>query len=376
MVWLLLGSGERRLAAAAPFYGPFPADGSITGSKAAVLAVYGGLDDRVNATRDAAQAALEAARLKHKVVTFTEAGHAFFNDTGARFDRGGRGEASPAAGRVAGPVRREGKARPARSRRRLTCPGPARSRARCKNRGVDVPVFIVVRDRVESLAQLVAWLERAGCERIHLVDNASEYPPLLEHLERTPHDVIRLDENQGAFALWRSVLPTSASRAEFVCSDPDVVPIEECPLDAIDYFSEILDRYPAHTKAGFGLRIDDLPEHYSMRDEVRTVERYNWERPLAPRLYDAFIDTTFALYRGPEAFDHVPAVRTGYPYLARHTTWYLDEADLPGGGAFLSRPQHTHAVVEQGRRAREARPAGGRDARPRGAGDYGGPELG
>ena len=32
------------------------------------------------------EAALEAARLKHQVVTFTEADHAFFNDTGARFD--------------------------------------------------------------------------------------------------------------------------------------------------------------------------------------------------------------------------------------------------------------------------------------------------
>ena len=194
---------------------------------------------------------------------------------------------------------------------------------------MDVPVFIVVRDRVESLAQLVGWLERAGCERIHLVDNASEYPPLLEYLERTPHDVIRLEENQGAFALWRSVLPDLGIQGRFVCSDPDVVPIDECPLDAIEYFSEILDRYPRHIKAGFGLRIDDLPEHYSMRDQVRTVERYNWERPLAPRLYDAFIDTTFALYRGPEAFDQVPAVRTGYPYLARHTTWYLDEGNLP-----------------------------------------------
>ena len=71
MVWLLLASKERRLAAAAPFYGPFPENGSLKGSKAAVLAIYGGLDTRVNATRDAAQAALEAARLKHQIVTFT-----------------------------------------------------------------------------------------------------------------------------------------------------------------------------------------------------------------------------------------------------------------------------------------------------------------
>lgn len=179
------------------------------------------------------------------------------------------------------------------------------------------------------MTELVEWLERADCERIFLVDNASSYPPLLDYLERTPHEVIRLPENLGAFALWRSVLPDLGLEGRFVCSDPDVVPIDECPLDAIAYFGEILDRYPGYIKAGFGLRIDDLPEHYAMRDEVLTVERYNWERPLAPRLYDAFIDTTFALYRGPEAFDQVPAVRTGYPYLARHTTWYLDEQNLP-----------------------------------------------
>ena len=86
MVWRLLAAGEPRLAVAAPFYGPFPTGGDLSGSRAAVLGVYGGLDARVNATRPAAKAALEAARLKHELLTFTEADHAFFNDTGARFN--------------------------------------------------------------------------------------------------------------------------------------------------------------------------------------------------------------------------------------------------------------------------------------------------
>jgi carboxymethylenebutenolidase len=86
MVWRLLASNEPRLAAAAPFYGPFPEGGNLEGSRAAVLGVYGGLDSRVNATRPAAQAALEAAGLKYELLTFTEADHAFFNDTGARFN--------------------------------------------------------------------------------------------------------------------------------------------------------------------------------------------------------------------------------------------------------------------------------------------------
>ena len=86
MVWRLLTSNEPRLSAAAPFYGPFPEGGSFAGSRAAVLGVYGGLDARVNASRPAAKAALEAARLKHELLTFTDADHAFFNDTGARFN--------------------------------------------------------------------------------------------------------------------------------------------------------------------------------------------------------------------------------------------------------------------------------------------------
>jgi carboxymethylenebutenolidase len=86
MVWRLLAAGEPRLAAAAPFYGPFPEGGNLSGSRAAVLGIYGGLDTRVGATRPAAKAALEAARLKHELLTFTEADHAFFNDTGARFN--------------------------------------------------------------------------------------------------------------------------------------------------------------------------------------------------------------------------------------------------------------------------------------------------
>jgi carboxymethylenebutenolidase len=85
MVWRLLASGERRLSAAAPFYGPFPEGGDLRRSKAAVLGVYGGLDARVNATRNAATAALVAARAEHLILTFGAADHAFFNDTGTRF---------------------------------------------------------------------------------------------------------------------------------------------------------------------------------------------------------------------------------------------------------------------------------------------------
>ncbi|TSD93649.1 dienelactone hydrolase family protein [Skermania sp. ID1734] len=87
LVWLLLASGEPRLAAATPFYGPLPANPDFSGSKAAVLAIYAALDSRVDATRDAAAAALAKAGLVHEIVTEPDADHAFFNDTGARYNQ-------------------------------------------------------------------------------------------------------------------------------------------------------------------------------------------------------------------------------------------------------------------------------------------------
>ena len=87
MVWTLLASGEPRLGAAAPFYGPLPDGADFAGSpNAAVLGVYAEQDDRVNASREAATAALEKAGLTHEIVTFPGADHAFFNDTGQRYN--------------------------------------------------------------------------------------------------------------------------------------------------------------------------------------------------------------------------------------------------------------------------------------------------
>jgi carboxymethylenebutenolidase len=87
LAWRLLAAGEPRLAAAAPFYGPTPEHPDFSGSKGvAVLGFYGALDDRVNATEPAAKAALVKAGLVHELVTEPDAHHAFFNDTGERYN--------------------------------------------------------------------------------------------------------------------------------------------------------------------------------------------------------------------------------------------------------------------------------------------------
>lgn len=87
LVWQLLASGEPRLSAAVPFYGPLPDGADFGGSRdVAVLGFYAEKDARVNATREAAEQALNRAGLVHELVMEPGADHAFFNDTGPRYD--------------------------------------------------------------------------------------------------------------------------------------------------------------------------------------------------------------------------------------------------------------------------------------------------
>jgi carboxymethylenebutenolidase len=87
LVWQLLAAGAPQLAAAVPFYGPAPDNPDFSGSRgAAVLAFYGALDQRVTSTEPVVRAALERAGMVHELVTEPDANHAFFNDTGDRYN--------------------------------------------------------------------------------------------------------------------------------------------------------------------------------------------------------------------------------------------------------------------------------------------------
>jgi carboxymethylenebutenolidase len=87
MAWQLLNSGPSDVAAAVPFYGPGPENPTFTGVRAAVLGVFAEKDARVNASRDTLENALTAAGVTHELVTVPGVDHAFFNDTGPRYNR-------------------------------------------------------------------------------------------------------------------------------------------------------------------------------------------------------------------------------------------------------------------------------------------------
>ncbi|MBI3975077.1 MAG: dienelactone hydrolase family protein [Armatimonadetes bacterium] len=83
MVWRL-ATANPNLRAAVPFYGPNPPLADVPKIRAAVLAIYGELDSRLNAGIPAIREAMQRANVVHEIVIYPNSNHAFFNDTGNR----------------------------------------------------------------------------------------------------------------------------------------------------------------------------------------------------------------------------------------------------------------------------------------------------
>ena len=197
--------------------------------------------------------------------------------------------------------------------------------------GVDlVPVFIPVRDRLTPLLELINWLTDHGLNEIYLIDNLSTYVPMQRFLSFTPYHVVLTGKNLGHRSPWLSgTVQRFAKGREYIVTDPDVIPDDRCPTDAVHHLSYLLKAYPEAVKVGLGLRIDDLPEHNPMRSQICDWERQFWLTEIEPGVFDADVDTTFALYRPYNGRQqHSPCLRTGFPYVARHLPWYKDPSDL------------------------------------------------
>lgn len=189
------------------------------------------------------------------------------------------------------------------------------------------PVIIVNRNNLSrGFLRLVEWLQRAGMESITVIDNNSEWPPLLEYYDSIDSGitVVRLTENLGNDALWK--LGTSI-KTRFILSDPDVVPASYCPLDLVGKMHDVADRY-SPAKVGPSLRIDNIPSCYAQKNKVEAWEAQWWTNPIANEEgYSALIDTTFALYEPGAGIWDNHHIRLAPPYSMEHIPWYEDSSN-------------------------------------------------
>jgi hypothetical protein len=194
-----------------------------------------------------------------------------------------------------------------------------------------VKAFIIFRDRVTYAQQCAASLTAAGLEPVP-VDCGSTWRPALEWLEEMEAAGVLVLRRGGGHPrdLWAwEPFRQACGTSRYIVTDPDVVPSDDCPADWPDVLAEALER-TGRPKAGLGLRLDRIPDHYQRRDQVLSWEAQFWENPVDGGLFDAIIDTTLALYRplSEEPSFSVQAVRTGPPYVADHLAWYEDLGNL------------------------------------------------
>lgn len=74
------------LLAAVPYYGPHPESTDVPTINAAVLGIYGELDGRINGGIPAIEDAMAANNKIYEKIIYSNADHAFHNDTGTRYN--------------------------------------------------------------------------------------------------------------------------------------------------------------------------------------------------------------------------------------------------------------------------------------------------
>lgn len=196
----------------------------------------------------------------------------------------------------------------------------------------DMPIVICNHNRLGTMLKLIDFFKAQTLPvSIIIIDNKSNYPPLLEYYDNLNDpkiQVIRFDINHGI----RVILPVCQLLRKYdhyVVSDADLVPFENTPNDFLEQMLELLNKYPKVNHVGSSLEIEDLPDHFPIKEKVQNWERRFWEKEVEPNVYDAHVDTTFAMYRKSSiVMDIYPSLRTGRPYTMKHEDWYIDPKNL------------------------------------------------
>src|SRR5690606_8906139 len=203
------------------------------------------------------------------------------------------------------------------------------------------PVIIINFNQLDNLKNLVDFLLKRDMENIVIVDNKSDYPPLLEYYDNFADNrkvsVERMSENFGHMVFFESAyLQSKYGQGYYFLTDADILPNENLPSNFIEIMFGIMDKYIHKIlKVGFALDLDSIPNHYPLKSKVVNWEKKFWKVPLEADVYYADIDTTFALYKPlyPTKFKvkeskFYKAIRLAGNFTSKHMGWYINPNQL------------------------------------------------
>lgn len=218
-----------------------------------------------------------------------------------------------------------------------------------------IPIFIITCDRLEMLKNSMRSYHDciAALFEIVICDQGSTFKPMVEFLDKLEFEGIRINrwEENPNYGKEKNLRRDDAKISEdvwnyfathpesnYVVTDADIL-LDNVNGDVLDVYAYFLEKFPQSTAVGLMLRIDDIPDHYPLKKEVRFGgwEAFYHSRKVNPTQYKGKeikyvlvrIDTTFAMNRaGTHWRRHRMAARVLPPYGARHLEWYLDPENL------------------------------------------------
>ena len=174
------------------------------------------------------------------------------------------------------------------------------------------------------MKNMADYLDSAGM-KVYIIDNNSDYQPLLDYYASSKYEVIRMDKNYGYTVFWdKNLYEKFNINGKYILTDSDL-DISEIPKDFLSVLERGLEKYPQYDKCGFSLKINDLPDN-NLTTQIKNWETQFWKKPLDDEYFHADIDTTFALYK--VNYHTYSAIRTNIPYCAKHVPWYYEKFDL------------------------------------------------
>jgi glycosyltransferase involved in cell wall biosynthesis len=170
------------------------------------------------------------------------------------------------------------------------------------------------------MVERIAKYDQVG--EIIIVDNGSDYEPLLEwYTEQSIAKIVYCD-NLGHAGAWISGVVSEIKEEFYVVSDGDLG-IDDTPDNTLVILKEKLFKQPNLQKIGVGLNWNIVSPKSPYYNRLNLYEKDRWSnsRIIDDVYVDVHIDTTFAMYNVNNYF--IGGGSLYYPYVARHYPWEL-----------------------------------------------------
>lgn len=179
---------------------------------------------------------------------------------------------------------------------------------------MNTPLIVPVFNQLTYLKNILNWWKwYAPNQPVYIVDNNSDYGPLLEFYVNMKYENVYLGsfgENECSKNIRRTIDGEIQGKYDYYClSDPDISIHPSTPPNFLEIWKDYIDNKGYH-HVGFNLITEGLPEWLHDREMKIRNEKEFLQNPVETSHgfigYRAPIDTTFAMYTTKNSGWHSP----------------------------------------------------------------------